>query len=227
VRSDRGEGEVQTEPRSSGLGRRSAPCGAVVTSTGIETLERARAVFEAEGADAEEELAATYANLGAAMFQGDPRAALDWHEKAIRVCELGGLLRLQVFELANAASCLQKLEDLKGARRYMGRAEDLAGKVEDPKLTAGMLLQSAFLDVALGELREAEEGARRAVDLAKRESLARELAHAHYLLGDILVKRGQAATARRSLEEAAARFRRLEDKEMVQRLATELAKLKR
>ena len=131
------------------------------------------------------------------------------------------------FELLNAAGCLQKLGNAKEARRRMDRAQDLAQDIEDAKLIASVLIQSASLRSALGDLRDAEGDARKAVEVAGTEGLRRELANAHYLLGDILGKRNQESAARESLERALRLFRRLKDEGMARRLGAEIQNLKR
>ena len=131
------------------------------------------------------------------------------------------------FELLNAAGCLQKLGNAKEARRRMDRAQDLAQDIEDAKLIASVLIQSASLRSAQGDLRDAEGDARKAVEVAGTEGLRRELANAHYLLGDILGKRNQESAARESLERALRLFRRLKDEGMARRLGAEIQNLKR
>lgn len=188
-----------------------------------EPLESAREHLEPIGDT--EELCAVYANLGAAWFPDDVKAALAWHEKAIRACELGGFPRMLAFELLNAAGCLQKLGDARGARRAMDRSREIAENLEDPKLIASVLIQSASVRSRQGDLRAAEADARRAIEIAQAEGLLRELANAHYLLGDILGKRRHVAPARESLERALGLFRRVKDEGMVRRLG-ELRNLK-
>lgn len=187
-------------------------------------LEEARGWLEADGEV--EDLPAVYGNLGASYFPDDAREALAWHERAIRACELGGHVRMLVFELLNAAGALQKLGDAKEARRRMDRARELAEDLEDAKLLASILVQSASVRSAQGDLRGAEADARRAIEAASAEGLMRELAHAHYLLGDILGKRDHKAAARDSFERARRLFQRLKDEEMARRLAGELRNLK-
>jgi tetratricopeptide (TPR) repeat protein len=212
------------------LGRARLGRGRVLVEKGLhsrakEKLREALSLLEGEG-DVEE-LQSVYANMGAASFNEDAKEALEWHEKAVRACELGGFIRLLSFELLNAAGCLQKLGDSRQAKRFMKRAEDLAEEIDDPKLSASVFIQSAYIKSGIGELDDAEEVVRKAIEVAKKNKMMRELANAYYLLGDILRELRREKEATRALEDALALFRRLKDEGMTQRLVSELANLRK
>ena len=109
----------------------------------------------------------------------------------------------------------------------MKRSEDLAEEIDDPKLIASVFIQSAYIKSGMGDHDDAEEVVRKAIEVAKKSKMLRELANAYYLLGDILRELRREKEATRSLEDALALFRRFKDEGMTKRLASELTNLRK
>ncbi len=64
----------------------------------------------------------------------------------------------------NLAAAYINLEDFEGAMEWAARSAELAGRVDEPTLTAGVHNQQASLALRFSRFEEAEEGFRRALD---------------------------------------------------------------
>ena len=154
-------------------------------------------------------LAALALNTGILEYRaGDDEAASRSLHTALDLYQALGDRDYQ-FDALTILAVARASGDRAAARAYLRRAEQLLADAEDPRQRARIETTAADLSLREGEVSEAVDHLRTAIDLASHADAPLEEAHARRALGGILAGRGDKVAAHRQHRRAQNLYRRL------------------
>ncbi len=174
-----------------------------------------------------DELPRAYTCAGSSSFYLDIDESIEWHEKCIDLAKDIGDVRMLAYGLSNVAGCYVKKKDAKKAMQILKEAGEIAGNLGEKKLIIDISIQKGLVDWREERWTSSEGHLSRAVDLARRNNMAYELADALLNIGLMNGDRGRKETAKRELKEALAVFESLDNQAKVNKVRKELRKLSR
>jgi diguanylate cyclase (GGDEF)-like protein/PAS domain S-box-containing protein len=154
-----------------------------------------------------QELSAKYADRGLAALAGTQA------------------LPMQIRLLRNKASAQSLLGDVRGARASLAMARSYADKVDDPKLSAELLLVTARVARRVGDIPTQQQSGREVLEHATRLKNSQLAGLGHEVLGLAALDAGEAATAERELRVSQTLFRELDLHRDELRVLRELVRL--
>ncbi|MFH0815285.1 MAG: tetratricopeptide repeat protein [Methanobacteriota archaeon] len=171
------------------------------TAKSIGTKRKAADIFEAHGETME--LSKVLTAIGVSYFNADElEKALEYHDKALKLCEKMGNPRLQACALLNVAGVMIEQNKPNRAERFLVKSLAMSEGLKEKRYIAATCISLAILALKTGEPKKALGYSSRSLTAAAESGVKYEMARADQMMGIVLMNVGQYSKAHEYLSDA-------------------------
>ena len=205
-----------------GIGRVEQARGNSAKSIG--TKRKAAEIFEASGETME--LSKVLTAIGASYFNANElESALEYHDKALKLCEKMGNPRLQACALLNVAGVLIEQNKHNKAERLLVKSLAMSEGLKEKRYMAATYISLAILALKTGQPKKALDYSGRSLTAAVESGVKYEMARADQMMGIVLMNIGQYSKANEHLSRAKKKAISIGETNLIEEIQRDLFRL--